>query len=87
MLINDLKRGMKVSRRNIGDIVTINDNKKGMIREIHATGPLVDEIGSEYVFNFHRVLLEDGKWELITMTEQQKKQAEKIKIMMGVFLW
>lgn len=81
MLINDIKSGMRVSLRG-GGLATVKDNKKGMTRLIEVETSQGKDTGSEYAFNFIKVEV-GSKWEEVTMTPDQQKQAQKIKVMLG----
>lgn len=88
---NELCEGMIIILLH-SQYAKIADNKNGMIRAIETVQDVntelaypapIHEIGSDYIFNFKRVLLEDGKTMIpILMTSEQSKTATKIKAMM-----
>jgi hypothetical protein len=78
MLINDIKKGMKLQLKN-GFAATMADNAKGMIRTADVEG-IYREIGSIYAHDISRVLNPTtGQWETPRFTEAQTKQANKIR--------
>lgn len=79
MLVNDIKKGMRVQLRN-GWFGTMADNAKGNIRMVDVEG-VVREIGSVYSHDIAKVLANptNGYWENVELSERQKKAAENIK--------
>jgi len=80
MLINDVKKGMRVRLRN-GWFGTMADNAKGNIRMVDVEG-LYREIGSVYVHDIADVRVRHDlgyAWEVVQLSERQAKAAKLIK--------
>jgi hypothetical protein len=82
MLINDIKKGAKV-RLSDGTIATVQDNKKGLIRNVTVPTlfrPGETSYGTAYAFRFKAVKVGD-QWESVELTEAQQKKAARIRAM------
>ena len=85
MLVNDVKKGMRVQLRN-GWYGTMADNAKGNVRMVDVEG-LYREIGSVYAHDIAtvRVYEEGGNgnriehWEPVTLSERQAKAGKLIR--------
>lgn len=81
MLSNDIKKGMRVLKKN-GWYGTVMDNRKGNLRCINTEG-YVTEAGDDYVWNISQVETSPGVWEKIELTEAQKKARSTVRGMFG----
>ena len=87
MLANDMKKGMRVKLKN-GWFGTVNDNKKGNIRDVDVEGDF-RETGSVYVHDIALVRVDPNAsdysgwrgWEPVTLSPAQEKSATLIKSM------
>ncbi len=80
MLVNDVKKGMRVQLRN-GWQAEILDNKKGNIRTAKVFGDYT-EIGSVYVKDIQLVTVQGPtgapRWERVELSPAQQKAAKAI---------
>ena len=82
MTTNEIKKGMKIKRVQLGVPVTgiMLDNKKGNTRLVDVKGSEVgmfDEMGSVYSHDI--ILVEvDGNWVEVTHTEKQLKLKQSV---------
>jgi hypothetical protein len=79
MLINDVKKGMKIRTKD-GITGTMMDNQKGIIRTIQI--PMIFDsrqmdIGSCYVDTIRWVMVKN-EWEKVELSEANRKQLSKI---------
>jgi hypothetical protein len=79
MLVNDIKKGMRVHLAN-GWFGTMADNKKGNIRMVDVEG-IYREIGSVYSHEIAWVRVDGDRWERVELSPAQKKTANKIMAM------
>lgn len=77
MLVNDVKKGMRVHLAN-GWYGTMADNAKGNIRMVDVEG-IERETGSVYSHDIKWVRVNGDQWERVTLSERQMKAAQKIK--------
>lgn len=81
MLVNDIKKGMKLTLKGTGWNATMADNAKGVIRMCDVEG-VCREIGSVYAWNIAEVLNPTtGKWEKVELSPAQLKQKANINAM------
>lgn len=71
MLANDMKKGTQIVMLS-GELGTIMDNRKGMIRVAEVEGVFTD-MGSIYIDDIDLVLTDDG-WEKIEFNQSQQKE-------------
>ena len=74
MLANDMKKGTQIVMLS-GELGTIMDNRKGMIRVAEVEG-VFTEMGSIYIDDIDLVLTDDG-WEKIEFNQSQQKRIDK----------
>ncbi len=74
MLANDMKKGTQIVMLS-GELGTIMDNRKGMIRVAEVEGVFTD-MGSIYIDDIDLVLTDDG-WEKIEFNQSQQKRIDK----------
>jgi hypothetical protein len=80
MLINDVKKGMRVQLKN-GWFGTMADNAKGNIRMVDVEG-LYREIGSVYAHDIATVRpTPDSAFEKVELSPAQAKRAQNIRAM------
>lgn len=75
MLVNDIKKGMRVKLKN-GWYGTMYDNKKGTSRTVEVEGYFT-EIGSVYSRDITSVIV-NGTWEAVTLSAAQHKSALRV---------
>lgn len=75
MLVNDIKKGMRVQLRN-GWTAELLDSKKGNIRTARVFGNFT-EVGSIYAKDIQLVWVGE-RWELVELSDAQKKAAQLI---------
>lgn len=78
MLVNDVKKGMRITMAN-GCNGTMYDNKKGNIRTAEIEG-VYTEIGSVYAKDIRKVLNPaTNQWERVELSPKQIQQAAAIR--------
>lgn len=76
MLINDVKKGMRVQMAN-GWFGTMYDNRKGTIRQVDVEGDF-RETGSVYAHDIKKVKV-NGVWEDVELSPAQLKASKEIQ--------
>lgn len=78
MLVNDIKKGMRVKLHN-GWLGTMADNKRGNIRTVNVEG-IYTEMGSVYAKDIRSVLNPaTNAWEFVELSPAQKKASATIR--------
>jgi hypothetical protein len=78
IMANDIVKGMKVTLRD-GTIVTVNDAKKGVIRNvITPTSFGTSSIGDDYIYKWKEVEI-NGELYKVTFTPDQQKRISNIR--------
>ena len=83
MKTNEIKKGTPIKTTQLGAIVsgTMEDNIKGNTRLIKTNGSevgLFDEFGSVDAWDIFSAKNSEGEWEVVTLTDKQKKARDKI---------
>ena len=84
MLANDVKKGMPL-HFNDGTKGFMNDNRKGVIRQMRYMTPFGTEgIGDRYIFDITAADVGDNDWEAVEFSASQLKQRETINAVIGL---